>query len=114
MGMRHVGWVGLALVVTGCARWQKGQVRSAVVDALACPPEHAVAKGPYAPATEDGPVELGEDEQLFRGACSVAWDERVIVICDRSTRECRVVDVGPPRMKPRSSQGLAKAPRAAR
>ena len=94
------------LLAGGCASWQKARVRATVVDELDCAAEQAVARGPVEPATEDGPVELGPDEQLFRGSCSVAWDERAVVACDHVKKTCRVVDIGPPRMEPR------KPPRA--
>ena len=102
MGKQRIGMAGVALLVLGCASWQKHQVRATVVAELDCPAEHAVAKGPFDPAEQDGPVHLGDGEQLFRGACSIAWDERVVVACDRSSKTCRVDDVGPPQMIPRA------------
>jgi hypothetical protein len=99
---KQIGLVVIALVALGCAGWQKKQVKATVVDELECPAEHVVAKGPFAPSAEDGPVKLSDDERLFRGACSLAWDERVVVACDRSNKTCRVLDVGPPRLEPKS------------
>ncbi len=100
MGKVLLGVVGTLALTTGCASWQKEQVRTAVVRELDCSAEHVVARGPFDPATEDGPVQLATDERIFRGACAIAWDERLVMACDRKRHTCRLIDVGPPRLAP--------------
>ncbi len=89
--------LALALaLLPACSSWQRQQVSEAVVQRLECPPEHVVVKGPARAEPPDGAAAAAGDARVWRGACDLWWDERVVVRCDRETRECVVLDVGAP------------------
>jgi len=90
-----VPWVGLVLL-SACSSWQRQQVSEAVVERLECPPGNVVVRGPARAEPTDGVAATTGDARIWRGACDLWWDERVVVRCDRDTRECVVLDVGAP------------------
>lgn len=101
MRSSHAWVVVAAAVVAGCSGWQRDAVKAAVIDELECPATEVIVQGPVEPGPENGVTAVGDTERVFRGACSLWWDERVVLVCDEANHRCRVADVGPPRTEPR-------------
>jgi len=93
-----VPWAALALL-PACSAWQRGQVSEAVVERLECPREHVVVNGPVRAGPTDGAAATTANFRVWRGACDLWWDERLVMRCDREQRECVILDAGPPRSR---------------
>jgi hypothetical protein len=86
-------------ILVGCSGWQRSQVTAAVEERLDCEASHVVVRGPVRADASDGLPALEPGAKVWRGACDLWWDERVVVRCDDATRTCRVVDVGAPHQR---------------
>ncbi|MBN2191714.1 MAG: hypothetical protein JW751_02765 [Polyangiaceae bacterium] len=92
-----------AVLLTACSGWRREQVSANVIDRLECSRDHVVVKGPRRAGVSDGLAEVAPNTKVWRGACDLWWDERIVMTCDRSTKQCTVLDLGAPHQRPKDT-----------